>query len=132
MKIYYFREGESNSNHPPSPHSGKPLFEICGFYMGIAQIALDPCPPPLCQPGKRGKKESARNHSDKPIHPTPPYGQCPFGNNTFQKGSSVFFCNYTQTLMHPQSTKHSTNIMTPYQLTCPPPSSSNTMRSSKT
>ena len=32
----------------------KPLFEMCWFYMGIAQIALDP--QPLCQPGKRGKK----------------------------------------------------------------------------
>ena len=32
--------------------------------------------------------------------------------------SSVFFCNYTQTLMHPQSTKHSTNTMTPFQPTC--------------
>ena len=26
---------------------------MCWFYMGIAQIALDP---PLCQTGKRGKK----------------------------------------------------------------------------
>ena len=26
---------------------GKPLFEMCWFYMGIAQIALDPRPPPL-------------------------------------------------------------------------------------
>ena len=34
---------------------GKPLFEICWFYMGIAQIALDP-PSPLCQTGKCGKK----------------------------------------------------------------------------
>ena len=24
---------------------GKPLFEMCWFYMGIAQIALDPPPP---------------------------------------------------------------------------------------
>ena len=33
---------------------GKPLFEMCCFHMGIAQIALDP--PALCQTGKRGKK----------------------------------------------------------------------------
>ena len=33
---------------------GKPLFEMCWFYMGIAQIALGP--PPLCRTGKRGKK----------------------------------------------------------------------------
>ena len=33
---------------------GKPLFEMCWFYMGIAQIALDP--PTLGQTGKRGKK----------------------------------------------------------------------------
>ena len=32
----------------------KPLFEMCWFYMSIAQIALEP--PPLCQKGKRGKK----------------------------------------------------------------------------
>ena len=31
---------------------GKPLCEMCWFYMGIAQIALDP-PHPLCQTGKR-------------------------------------------------------------------------------
>ena len=46
--------------------------------------------------------------------------------------SSVFFCNFTQTLMHPHSTKHSTNIMTPCQLTCRQPGSSTIMRSSKT
>ena len=46
--------------------------------------------------------------------------------------SSVFFCNYTQTLMHPQSTKHSTNTMTPCQPTCRPPDSSTILRSSKT
>ena len=43
---------------------------------------------------------------------------------------SVCFCNHTQTLMHPQSTKHSTNIMTPcQQLTCRPQGSSSIMRS---
>ena len=32
---------------------GKPLFEMCWYYVGIAQVALDPSP--LCQTGKRGK-----------------------------------------------------------------------------
>ena len=32
---------------------GKPLLEMCWFYMGIAQISLDP---PLCQTGNCGKK----------------------------------------------------------------------------
>ena len=32
---------------------GESLFQMCWFYMGIAQIALDPSP--LCQTGKRGK-----------------------------------------------------------------------------
>ena len=34
---------------------GKPLFEMCWYYVGIAQVALDPSPPP-CQTGKRGKE----------------------------------------------------------------------------
>ena len=62
---------------------GKPLFEMCWFYMGIAQIALDPplsvkqanmelkCPKPswqvLTPPGNVGK--SAPNHPGKPLHP---------------------------------------------------------------
>ena len=44
---------------------GKPLFEMCWFYMGIAQIALDP-PPSV----KRANVEkSAPNHPGKPLHP---------------------------------------------------------------
>ena len=34
---------------------GESLFQMCWFYTGIAQIALDP-PTLLCQTGKRGKK----------------------------------------------------------------------------
>ena len=35
-------------------------------------------------------KKSAPNHPGKPLHPpAPPYGQCPYGNNTFQKGASL-------------------------------------------
>ena len=45
---------------------GKPLLEMRWFYMGIAQIALDP-PPSLCQTGKR--KKSVPNHPGKPLHP---------------------------------------------------------------
>ena len=48
---------------------------MCWFYMGIAQIALDP--PTLCQTGKRGKK-SAQNHPGKPLHPQANVGKmCP-------------------------------------------------------
>ena len=71
---------------------GKALFEMCWFYMGIAQIALDP--PTLCETGKPGKKRpkpswqaltpqatweiSAPNHPGKPLNPPlPPYGQYP-------------------------------------------------------
>ena len=44
----------------------KPLFEICLFYMGIAQIALVPSPPSV----KRANVEkSAPNHADKPLQP---------------------------------------------------------------
>ena len=77
---------------------GKPLFEMCWFY--------GHCPPPLCQPGQHGKKvlqtilaslytlghtweKSAPNHTGKPFTHTPPFGQCPFGKNTFQKGASL-------------------------------------------
>ena len=46
-----------------------------------------PRPPPLCQTGKRGEK-SAPKHPGKPLHP-PPFVQCPYWNNTFQKGASL-------------------------------------------
>ena len=39
------------------------IFEMSWFYMGIAQIALEP--PPLCQTDKYRKK-SAPNHPGKP------------------------------------------------------------------
>ena len=71
------------------------------FYMGIAQIALDP---PLCQTGKPGKnapnypgkplypkanvEKSAPNHPGKPLHLLP-YGQCPYKTNTFQREASL-------------------------------------------
>ena len=77
----------------------------CVGSMGIVQIALSP-PPPFCQTGKRGKKvpqailarpytpetmweKSALNHPGKPLHTHTPYWQCPYGNNTFQKGASL-------------------------------------------
>ena len=48
---------------------GKPLFEMCWFYMGIAQIALDP-PPPLSN--RQTWNKSAPKHPDKPLHPSHP------------------------------------------------------------
>ena len=54
------------------------------------------------------------------------------GGGEVEVESSLFFSDPTQTFMLPEPTKHSTNIMTPCQLTCPPPGLSKTMRSSKT
>ena len=81
-----------------SDPKGKPPFEMCWLYMGIAQIALDPPPS-----GKRANmKKSAPKHPDNnkqtswatweksaPNHSGKPYGQCPYGNNTFGKGASL-------------------------------------------
>ena len=50
---------------------GKPLFDLCWFFMGIAQIALDL---PLCQTGKC-EKESAINHPGEPLHPRADVGK---------------------------------------------------------
>ena len=44
-------------------------------------------PPPLCQTGKRGKKCPKPSWQD--FTPPSPYGHCPYGNNTFQKGASL-------------------------------------------
>ena len=42
---------------------GKPLFEMCWYYVGIAQVALDPSPPPV----KRANVEKKRpSHPGKP------------------------------------------------------------------
>ena len=43
-----FRKGHLNAGM--IEWLGKPLFEMCWFYMGNAQIALDP--PALCETGK--------------------------------------------------------------------------------
>ena len=63
---------------------GKPPFEICYFYMVIAnvQIALDSPPLSNGQPWKKCPKTSW-----PAFNPPPPYRQCPYGNNTFQKGA---------------------------------------------
>ena len=78
---------------------GKPPFEMCWFYMGIAQIALDPCVKRAnvekSAPNHPGKplhpwatwEISAPNHPGKPSHPPPLYGLCPYEGNTFQKGA---------------------------------------------
>ena len=44
---------------------------------------------PLCQTGKRGKR--CPKSYWQAFEPCPPYGQCPYGNNTFQKGASLIF-----------------------------------------
>merc|ERR1719400_1728731 len=60
--------------------SGKPLLEMCWFYMGIAQKALDA---PLCQMGKREK--SAPNHPGQPLH-LPLTGNAHMEATYFKKG----------------------------------------------
>ena len=67
---------------------------MCWFYTGIAQIAL------LCRTGKCGKKVPKTILASL-YTPPPPYGQCPYGNNRFQKGASltvsnpIRFCNHS-------------------------------------
>ena len=48
---------------------GKPLFEMCCFHMGIAQIALDPLGPPSVK--RANVKKSAPDHPGKPYTPPP-------------------------------------------------------------
>ena len=62
----------------------KKLLGLCWFYMGIAQIALDL--PPFSQTGKCGKKVPQTILASL-YTPLPPYGQCPYGYNTFQEGA---------------------------------------------
>ena len=81
---------------------GKPLFEMCWFCMGIAQIALDPLPPTIKQAnvekkclkpswqaltplGKRGKKVPQTILASLYTSPL----RAIYGNNTFQKGTSL-------------------------------------------
>ena len=62
----------NKNGHSPGLHKlwfswlGKPLFEMCWFYIGIAQIDLDP--PFLLSNGQIWKR-SAPNHPGKPLHP---------------------------------------------------------------
>ena len=71
---------------------GKSLFEMCWFYMGIVQIALDPTPP--VKRANMGKKCAQTILAS--LY-TPPYGQCPYGNNTFHKGGSLSITAMTMT-----------------------------------
>ena len=84
---------------------------MCWFYMGIVQTALDPpmaranvekkvpqtIPASPYTPGQPGKKVPQTILAS--LTPAP-YGQCPYGNNTFQKGASlkVFFKCQNSTL----------------------------------
>ena len=55
--------------------------------MGIAQIALDPPPVKWANVGKKCPKPSWQDFAP---HPPLPYRQCLYGNNTFQKGASLY------------------------------------------
>ena len=85
---------------------------MCWFKMGIAKKALDPnpplsngqtwkkkCPKPswqaLTPPGNVGKKCPKPKLSLQAFSPLPPYGQCPYGNNTFQKGASLIIFHHS-------------------------------------
>ena len=59
---------------------GKPLFDMCWFY--IAQIAL--APPPLSS--RQTWKKSAPNHPGKLIHPPPFPGNAHMETTHFKKG----------------------------------------------
>ena len=65
---------------------GKPLFEMCWFYMGIAQIALDPC----VKGANVEKKVPQTILASLYTHPSPLTGNAHmYGNNTFQKGADT-------------------------------------------
>ena len=66
------------SRLPGYSASGKPLFEMCCFYMGIAQIALDPLPH---LSNKCGRKSA-------------PNMETIYGNNVFQNGASLIVFNF--------------------------------------
>ena len=58
------------------------LFEMCWFYMGIAQIALNPPPPSV----KRANVEkSAQHHPGKPLHTSPPLRAMPLWKHHISK-----------------------------------------------
>ena len=61
---------------------GKPLFQMCWFYMGIAQIALDPS---LSNRQMWGK--SAPNYPGKPLHPPLLMGNALMETTHFKKSS---------------------------------------------
>ena len=82
-----------------------PFWNVLVLHGHCPNSLRPPPPPPLCQMGKCGKKcpkpswqalsppGNVRKKCPKPswpafTHPHPPYGQCPYGNNTFSKRSS--------------------------------------------
>ena len=87
---------------------------MCWFYLGIAQIALDPRPAVkqanvekkvaqtiLASPYTPGQREekSGPNHPCKPLHPAlTGNAHCPYGNNTFQEGASLSRIKHTQVM----------------------------------
>ena len=61
---------------------GKPLFEKCWCYMGIAQNVFRP--PPLSN--RQTWKKSAPNHPGKPLHPLPQRCNGHLNRRLFKKG----------------------------------------------
>ena len=54
----------------------------------------------MYQRSGRTWKKSTPSHPGKPQHPSgaPPFGQCPYVNNTFQKGASLCCSRFMQLL----------------------------------
>ena len=67
---------------------GKPLFK----YVGSIWV--------LTKYGQMWKKSPA-NHHGKPLHAPPPFGQCLYGNTTFQNGASLIDRETPGTLFPP-------------------------------
>ena len=73
-----------------SKNARKQIHSKIQFYIGIHVTKVEkniflksPCPNPQAT-----REKSAPNHLGKLLH-TPPYGQCPYEINTFQKGASL-------------------------------------------
>ena len=72
----------NKNGHSPGLHKlwfswlGKRLFEMCWFYIGIAQIDLDP--PSFCQTGKLGKEVLQTILASPYTPPLSDNGQCIF------------------------------------------------------
>ena len=71
-KLFYFKTKRNGILIIEHGHhgEGKPLFEMCWFHMGIAQIALDPTHPPPTPgypPTPLSNRQMWKNNSERPV-----------------------------------------------------------------